>query len=160
MSVVLKFGIILGSFGLFMHWLSFSAFNMHNSNLNYKHMLQCTKVCWKITCVSLGEFIGPMQEMGMRLKHLGFVARSGTLRNLVFKFLEIQNSPENHETWHGVISWHQHVVVKKLVAFGQVFGISFLQTGASLEKTHGSWGGTCHLCVRNDIPCLPPFIFL
>ena len=79
-----------------------------------------------------------MQEMGIKFKHLGIVAWSGTLRNLVFKFLKIQNSLENHETWHGVISWHQHVVVKKLSAFGQVFGISFLQTQASLKKAHGS----------------------
>ena len=70
--------------------------------------------------MSLGEFVGPMQEMGMEFKHMGGVARPGTLRNLVSKFLEIQNSPENHETWHGVISWHQHVVVKKLDAFEQV----------------------------------------
>ena len=97
--------------------------------------------------MSFGEFIGPTQEMGMKFKHLGVVAWSRTLRNLVFKFLEIKNSPENHETWHGVISWHQHVVVEKLAAFGQVFGISFLETGASLEKTRGSQEGTCHLCV-------------
>ena len=92
---------------------------MHNSNLNYKHMLHCTKVCSKITCVSLGEFIGPMQEMGMKFKHLGVVARLGTLRNLVFKFLEIQNSPENHETWHGVMTWHQHAAVNFLAELGQ-----------------------------------------
>ena len=55
---------------------------MHNSNLNYKHMLQCTKVGSKITCVSLGEFLGPMQEMRMKLKHLGIVARPRTLRNI------------------------------------------------------------------------------
>ena len=61
-----------------------------------------------------------MQEMGMKFKHLGVVARSGTLRNLVFKFLEIQNLPENHETWHGVISWNQHAVVKNLAGLGQV----------------------------------------
>ena len=36
-------------------------------------MLQCTKVGWKITCVSLGEFLGPMQEMGMNFKHQGTV---------------------------------------------------------------------------------------
>ena len=41
---------------------------MHNSNLNYKHMLQCTKVGWKIT---LGEFLGPMQEIGMKFQTLG-----------------------------------------------------------------------------------------
>ena len=62
-----------------------------------------------------------MQEMGMKFKHLGVVARPGTLRNLVFKFPEIQNSPENHETWHGVISWDQDAMVKKLAAFGRVW---------------------------------------
>ena len=36
-------------------------------------MLQYTKVGWKITCVSLGEFLGPMQEMGMKFKHQGTV---------------------------------------------------------------------------------------
>ena len=41
----------------------------------------------KITCVSLGEFIGPMQEMGMKFKHLGSVARPITLRYFVLKFL-------------------------------------------------------------------------
>ena len=82
-SIVLTL-IIPGSFGLFIHELSFCAFNVHNSNLNYKHVLQCTKVSWKITCVSLGEFLGPMQEMGMKFQHLGVVARPGILRNLVF----------------------------------------------------------------------------
>ena len=79
-----------------------------------------------------------MQEMGMKFKHMGIVARPGILRDLVFKFLKIQNSHENHEAWHGVISWDQHVVVKKLATFGQVFGISFLQTEASLKKARGS----------------------
>ena len=46
--------------------------------------------------------------------------------------------PENHETWHGVISWYYHVVVKKLGRIGTSFGISFLQTGASLKKARGS----------------------
>ena len=54
---------------------------MHNSNLNYKHMLQRTIVVRKITCVSLGEFIDPMQEMGMNFKHLGVVAHPERLRN-------------------------------------------------------------------------------
>ena len=43
-SIVLNFGIIPGSFGLFYTLIEFLAFNVHNSNLNYKHMLQCTKV--------------------------------------------------------------------------------------------------------------------
>ena len=57
---------------------------VHNSNLKYKHMLQCTKVGWKITCVSSGKFLGSMQEMGMQFKILGVVAGLETLRNLVF----------------------------------------------------------------------------
>ena len=60
-----------------------------------------------------------MQEMGMKFKHLEVVARPGTLRNLVFKFLEIQNSRENHETWHGVMRWHQHATVIFLAELGQ-----------------------------------------
>ena len=57
---------------------------VHNSNLKYKHMFQCTKVVWKITCVSSGKFLGSMQEMGMKFKILGVVAGLETLRNLVF----------------------------------------------------------------------------
>ena len=61
-----------------------------------------------------------MPEMGMKFKHLGVVARLGTLRNLVFKFLGIQNSPENHETWHGVMSWYYHAMVKQIAESEQV----------------------------------------
>ena len=75
-----NFGIFRGSFGLFYTLTEFLGINVNNSNLNYKHMLQCTKVGSKITCVCLGEFIGPMQEMGMKFKHLGTVARPQTLR--------------------------------------------------------------------------------
>ena len=42
-----------------------------------------------------------------------------TLRCLVFEFLEIQNSPENHETWHGVMERHQHAMVQILSHLGQ-----------------------------------------
>ena len=55
-----------------------------------------------------------MPEMGMKFKHLGIVAHPRTLRNLLLKFLYIQNMPENLEIWHGVISWYYHAVVKKL----------------------------------------------
>ena len=50
----------------------------------------------------------------MKFKHLGIVAHPRTLRNLLLKFLYIQNMPENLEIWHGVISWYYHAVVKKL----------------------------------------------
>ena len=60
-----------------------------------------------------------MQEMGLKFKHLGIVARPETLRNLVFKFLQIQNLPENHETWHGLMTWHDHAAVIFLAELGQ-----------------------------------------
>ena len=37
-----------------------------------------------------------------------------------------------------VMSWYYHVVVKKIGRIGTSFGISFLQTGASLKKARGS----------------------
>ena len=46
---------------------------VHNSNLKYKHMFQCTKVGWKFTCVSFGACLGTMQEMGMNFRHRGTV---------------------------------------------------------------------------------------
>ena len=50
-----------------------------------------------------------MQEMGMKLKHLGVVARPERLRNTC----------ENHETWHGVMTWHQHAALIFLAELGQ-----------------------------------------
>ena len=35
--------------------------------------------------VSTGEFLGPMQEMRIKLKHMGIMAWPRTLRNLVLK---------------------------------------------------------------------------
>ena len=46
--------------------------------------------------------------------------------------------PENHENWHGVMARYYHAVVKKIGRIGTSFGISFLQTGASLKKARGS----------------------
>ena len=112
-------------------------------------MLPCTKVDWKITCVSSGEFLGPMQEMGMKFKHLGIVVRPGTLRSLVLKFLSIQNTPENHKTWHGVMSWYYHVVVKKLQNRNK-FWYKFLANRSFSQEGSWFWEGTCHLCVHNS----------
>ena len=69
-----------------------------------------------------------MQKMRIKFKHLGIGARSRTLRNLVLK------------SWN--LAWC-HVMVlpcrsKKNGRIGTNFGISFLQTGASLKKARGS----------------------
>ena len=61
--------------------------------------------------VSLGACLGAIPEMAMNFKHLGIVAQPQTLRNLVFKFLYIQNLSKVTKTWHGVMQWHEHVVV-------------------------------------------------
>ena len=60
-----------------------------------------------------------MEEMGMKFKHLGIVARRERLRNLVFQFQQIQNTRENHETWNGVMTWHQHAAVNFLAELRQ-----------------------------------------
>ena len=68
--------------------------------------------------MSLVACLGLMQEMGMNVKHPTTVPRLQTLRYLVFKFYEIQNSFEIHETWHAIMELHQHAMVKKLSHLG------------------------------------------
>ena len=63
-----------------------------------------------------------MQEMGMNVKHPATITRPQTLRYMVFKFYQIQNSFEIHETWHAIMERHQHVVVNFLSHLGQVWG--------------------------------------
>ena len=48
-----------------------------------------------------------------------------------------------HETLHAIMERHEHVMVlpccgKKIGRIGTSFGISLLQTGASLKKARGS----------------------
>ena len=71
--------------------------------------------------MSLVACLGRMQEMGMNVKHPATVTQPQTLRCLVFKFWEIQNSSEIHETWHAIMERHQHAVVNFLCHLGQVW---------------------------------------
>ena len=50
-----------------------------------------------------------------------------TLICLVFKFLQMQNSYEIHETWHAIMERHQHIVVKFCPIWGR-FGYMLLPT--------------------------------
>ena len=61
---------------------------------------------------------------------------------------------ENHETWHGVMTWHQHAAVIFLAQLGQA--LCKLLASRSFPQV-GSWfrEGTCHLSVLNDIRTLP-----
>ena len=51
--------------------LVFYPFHVHNSKLNYMHMLRCIQIGWKIKSASFSACLGPMEEMGMNF--LGFV---------------------------------------------------------------------------------------
>ena len=128
---------------------------MHNSNLNYKHRLQCAKVVWKITCVSLGEFLGHMQELGMKFKHLGVLARPERLRNLVF--LIPINPKHAWKSWN--LAWCHDMAPP---CCGNFFLPNWDKLWCKLLANRsfpqdGSWyrEGTCHLHVRNDIRTLP-----
>ena len=41
------------------------------------------------------------------------------IEKLDFSIPIIPNTPENHETWHGVMTWHQHATVIFLAELGQ-----------------------------------------
>ena len=62
--------------------------------------------------------------------------------------------PENDETWHGVMTWHQHAAVIFLAELDKLWCKLLANRSFSQE---GSWfrEGRCHLCVRNDIRTLP-----
>ena len=122
-----------------------------------KHRLQCTKVVWKITCVSLGEFLGPMQEMGMKFKHLGVVARPERLRKLIFLIPVIPKHA--WKSWN--LAWcHDMAPTCCGNFFGRIgtsFGIGFLEIGASLQKARGSEReGITSVCETTYVHCLFP----
>src|SRR5215216_6760122 len=62
--------------------------------------------------------------------------------------------PENHETWNGVLTWHQHAAVIFWPNWDKLW--CKLLANRSFPQ-EGSWfrEGTCHLRVRNDIRTLP-----
>ena len=100
-------------------------------------MLQCTQVCWKITRVSLGEYLGPMQEMWMNLKHLGTV---DCRQNIEIPGFQILVNPKliwnswNLACYHGAASTCR---AENFIPFGAGLRISFSQTRASHNKPDG-----------------------
>ena len=88
-----------------------------------------------------------MQKMRIKFKHLGIMARSRTLRNLVLK------------SWN--LAWCHVMVVpcrgKKNWPSRNKFWYKLLANRSFSQE--GSWFqvGTCHLCVQNNIRCLPPY---
>ena len=54
--------------------LVFYPFQVHNSKLNYMHMLRCTNMGCKIIYVCMGLWLSPMQEMRMKFEHDNTVA--------------------------------------------------------------------------------------
>ena len=73
----------------------------------------------KIIHVSLGACLGPMPGLGMNDNRTSVMAGPQSFRIWVFKSPEILNSPESHQRWHGVTSWHIYVIIKTLSNLGQ-----------------------------------------
>ena len=46
---------------------------------------------------------------------------AGKIEELDFLIPVNSKHPKNHETWHGVMTWHQHVAVIFLAELGQAF---------------------------------------
>ena len=82
---------------------------------------------------------------------------AGKIEQLHFLIDVIQNTLEYHETWHGVITWHQHAAVIFFGRIGTSFVVSFLQTGASLKKAPGSERErVTSVCETTYVQCLLP----
>ena len=50
-------------------------------------------------------------------RHRGSAGKIEKLGFLIY--VNPKHTPENHETWHGVMTWHQHVAVTFLAELGQ-----------------------------------------
>ena len=88
--------------------------------------------------MSLGAFLGPMQEMGMNLKHQGTI---DCRQNIEMPgFWIIVNPKLVWNSWN--LAWYQGAAStcrgKKFIPFGAGSGISFSQTRASHNKHDGS----------------------
>ena len=68
--------------------------------------------------MSLGEFLGHMQELGMKFKRLGVVARPEK-ETLFFNSCKSKTRLKIIKTWHGVMTWHQHAAGIFLAELGQ-----------------------------------------
>src|SRR6266516_2715157 len=105
----------------------------------------------KFTHVSLGACLGPMPGTRTNYNCTRVLARPQKFGISVFISPLILNSPEIHQRWHGVTSWHIYVVVKTLSNLGQ----ALLQTSYKPEllskKPRCSDRETCSPCGRNII---------
>ena len=91
---------------------------------------------------------------GSEIQTFGRCASGGKIEKLSFLIPVIPNTPENHETWHGVMTWHQHAAVIFWPNWDKLW--CKLLANQSFPQ-EGSWfrEGTCHLRVRNEIRTLP-----
>ena len=56
---------------------------------------------------------------GSEIQTSGHRGSARKIEKLGFLIPVIQNTPDNHETWHGLMTWHQHVAVIFLAELGQ-----------------------------------------
>ena len=69
--------------------------------------------------------------------------------------------PENHETWHRAMTWHQNDAVIFFCRIGTSFGERLSKTGASLKKARGSERErVISVCETTYVHCLLPPYFL
>ena len=56
---------------------------------------------------------------GSEIQTSGDRGLAGKIENFGFLIPVNSKMPENHETWHGVMTWHQHAAVIFLAELGQ-----------------------------------------
>ena len=91
--------------------------------------------------MSLGACLGPMQEMGMNVKHPASITWAQTLRYRVFRFNK--STARLKFTKLGMLSWSGiNMPWKFFVPFGAGLGICFSKTRAS-HNNHDGFGREC-----------------
>ena len=116
-------------------------------------MLKCTKVGWKITCVSLGEFSISHARNGNEIKTSGCRGSTGKIEKLGFfnpcnsawKSWNLAWSHDMSPTCCGNFFWPNWAK----------FWCKLLANRSSPQESPWFREGSCHLRVRNDIHTLP-----
>ena len=76
--------------------------------------------CLKNHICVLGRISRSHARDGSEIQTSGRRGLAGKIEKLDFFFNSCKSkTPENHETWHGVMTWHQHIAVIFLAELGQ-----------------------------------------
>ena len=110
--------------------------------------------CLKNHMCILGWISRSHARHGSEIQTSGRRGSAGKIEKLGFLIPVNPKHAENHETWHGVMTWDQHAVVFFWPNWDKLWYKLLANRSFSQE---GSWfrEGTCHLRVRNEIRILP-----